>query len=1047
MKLFQNIQFLVLLVWLMPLIAHADQATPVADTTADTPGQVTLPLDQYRHLIEQASQQTKPVPSSAALGESVLNIVFNERDGRVTATVRAQVIVETFADEWTLVQLLQPGAALESATVNGSPVQLVQRADGLFWLADKKQRATIVLTYHADAHFSDRAYVTSLPIPQAAATRFELQVPQSHIDLSVSPAANLIKTVSAAGTQLRGTVSSSPAMMVTWRVAQDRPYALSRADYRGTVQGEAIAWRAALAAELLIDTEVTVPLVSTATTLVEVLVDGKPAMVFSEDGHFAVRIAGPGKHDIELAFQSPVTYPDGVPSTAFDIPQVPVSRFELELPGDKLLQVSPAANVEMNRADGKTNVIFFTRLSNQLALNWMEAIPEDVAVERRANAGVYHAVHAAEGVLYGLAAIQYDITRGEANSLDFQIPKSAQVNRITSPAAAIADWITLKDESGAKNADGTKHIRVFLNRAVKSEFTLFITYEQLLDSQADPGKGNENENVKGAGKRGIQVPLLRALDVTRQKGMVALLSGAELALAPKAHPEMVEVGENQLPAFFRNQLSQAVSHTYKYHDAQAGLVAETVTPERKRGKFNAQIDTLISIGEVTLKGLVSIRNDIKSGSLLDLSLSLPGDVNILSVSGPSIRTHTIVADGDIQRVDIEFTQEMKGQFRIELNYERIMLDSAAEITVPQIAVADADVEHGRIAIEALSVLEVQPSQVEQLSSLEINELPKQLLLKTTNPILLAYKYVKTDKPFALDLRITRHEEIDVQVAAIDSAAYKTLYTLDGLAVTRAQFSVRNSRRQFLRLTLPEESNIWSVFVNGHAQKPAFASGADGGPREVLIKMINSATAFPVELVYATQAATMRNFGKLSGHLPRPDMIVTHTNWDVYVPPSPRYGEPRSNMDILSRHVATSLKEASADLLRATASSIVSGEPLHIELPTQGLLYQFSKLYANQSADDAEFSIRYVHRNANRAGYWLSLLAVLVGWAGIVAMGSKRIVTPQYFPPTLIVAGAVMAIVAIGVLGAGAVPASILALTIGLLLGGNAAWQRWQARRS
>ncbi len=1031
MKSIKNVYFLVLVLGLVPMVGNAEQELATLPLpAAGTTGQVSLPLSQYQHLIEQANQQIKPVPSNAALGESILNIVFNDRDGRVTATVHAEVSVETFADDWALVELLQPGAALESASVNGEPVQLVQRADGLYWLADKKQRVTIRLTYHADAHFSDRAYITSLPIPQAAATRFELSIPQTHIDVSVSPTANLQKTDNGGATQLRGTVSSSPAMMVTWRVAQDTPYTLSRADYQGEIKDEAIAWHSTIAAELLVDTEVTVPLVSTATTLVEVLVDDEPAMVFDEDGRFAVRIAGPGKHEIVFAFQSPITYPEGVPSTTFDIPPVPVSKFELKLPGEKLVQVSPAANVEVTQANGHTQAVFFTRLSNHLALNWMEAIPQDVAVERRANAGIYQAVHAEEGVLYGMAAIQYEITRGDANSLDFLIPASAQVNRITAPSAAIADWIVMDNEDTAKD-----HVRVFLNRAVKGEFTLFIDFEQLLDS--------DSTNTNGDGD--IDVPILRALNVTRQNGMIALLSGPELALVPKGHPEMVEVGENQLPAFFRNQLSQAVSHTYKYHNGEAELTANTVTPERRRGKFNAQIDTLISIGEVTLKGLVSVENDVKSGSLLDLSLSLPADVNVLSVSGPSIRTHTITFDGDVQRIDIEFTQEMEGQFQVELNYERIMLDSAAEITVPQIAVADADVEHGRIAIEALSVLEVQASLVEQLSSLEINELPKRLLLKTTNPILLAYKYVKTDKPFALDLRITRHEEIDVQVAAIDSANYETLYTLDGLAVTRAQYSVRNSRRQFLRLTLPENSTIWSVFVNGHAQKPAFASGEDGGPREILVKMVNSASAFPVELVYATQASSMGTYGKVSGHLPRPDMIVTHTNWDVYVPPSPQYSKPRSNMNILSSQISASLRKASVDLLRATANTIVSGEPLKIALPTQGLRYQFNKLYANQSADDAEFSIRYVNRSATVLGFWLSMLAVVLCWAGIVAVGSSRIVTPQPFPPILIASGAVIFVVATGVLGAEVFPASVLALVIGLALGSNLVWQHWQSR--
>ncbi len=1013
----------------------AAAADSVFEPSLEDPGQVTLPLSQYQQLIEQANQPTDPVPSSATLGASILSIEFDERDNRVTATVRARVKVETFTDGWALVHLLQPGAALESATIDGNPVQLVQRADGLFWLTDEKQNVMIELTYHADAHFSDRAYIATLPIPKAAATQFELNIPQTHIDLSVSPAANLTKTEANGGTQLSGTISSSPAMMVTWRVAQDRPYVLSRADYRGTVQGDAIAWSATFSTENLTDNEVTVPLVSTAATLVEVLVDGTAAMVFTERGRFSVSIAEAGQHEIELAFQSPISYPDGVPSASFDIPKVPVSRFELDLPGDKLLRVNPLATVETTRTGDRTHTVFFTRLSNTLELNWMEAIPEDVAVERRANAAIYQAVHAAEGVLYGLAAIDYEITRGDANSFDFVIPSDAQVNRVTSPSNAIADWVILESDS-----EDEDHIRVFLNRAVFDNFTLIVKFEQLLDGNNDATTATNN-----TGK--IDVPLLRALDVTRQNGMIALLSGSELALAPSSNEKMVEVGENQLPAFFRNLLGQAVSHTYKYYDENASLLASTVTPERKRGKFNAQIDTLISIGEVTLKGLVSIENDVKSGSLHDLTLSLPSDVNILSVSGPSIRTHNIVADGDTQRVDIEFTQEMAGRFRVELNYERIMLDGAAETTVPQIAVADADVEHGRIAVEALSVLEVQASQVEQLSSLEISDLPKQLLLKTTNPILLAYKYVKTDKPFALDLRITRHEEIDVQVAAIDTATYKTLYTLDGLAVTRAQYSVRNSRRQFLRLALPEDSNIWSVFVNGHAQKPAFAADSEGGQREILIKMINSASAFPVELVYATQAAAMRTFGKVSGHLPKPDMIVTQTNWDVYVPPSPKYSEPQSNMNILANHVATSLKHASVDLLRSAAGSIARGEPLHIDLPTQGMLYQFSKLYANQSADDAAFSIRYVNQHANVMGFWLSLVAVVLTWGGIIALGSKRIVTPQYFPPTLILAGVFMAIVAFNLLGASFGPASGLAIAVGGTVGCGLIWQKFRLRQS
>ena len=136
-----------------------------------------------------------------------------------------------------------------------------------------------------------------------------------------------------------------------------------------------------------------------------------------------------------------------------------------------------------------------------------------------------------------------------------------------------------------------------------------------------------------------------------------------------------------------------------------------------------------------------------------------------------------------------------------------MGDGDPEPRVPTVSVADAEVEHGRIAVEALSAVEVRATAADQLSSLDVNELPQQLVLKTTNPILLAYKYVHAEPPFRLALKITRHQEIDVQVAAIEKAHYSTLYTRDGLAVTKATFIVRNSREQFLKLALPEGSKV------------------------------------------------------------------------------------------------------------------------------------------------------------------------------------------------------------------------------------------------
>lgn len=1039
----------------LAFIAFLAAAAPASEVTVDAPGgdavtaggQVTLPLDQYQVLLQQAVTQPLPAPSDFAVGQAELAIRYLERDGHITATVNAEVAVETFNDGWVLVALLAPGAALESALVDGAPVQLVQRPEGLFWLADGRRRASVQLVYHVDARYADKAWVSALPIPRAAATRFTIEIPRLHIDLAVAPAANLVKSESGNLTRLTGTAGGSPGLMVTWRVAAGEDYVLSQAAYQGRLKAGAVLWQAEIDAELFTDGEVAVPLVTTATTLVGVTVDGEPATVFNKDGHFHVRLSGAGRHRIGLGFQSPVTEPEGMPTTAFDVPAVPVSKFELRLPGEKLLTVAPATQVEIETAaanDGRDMTLarFYIPLSQRLSLSWMEAIPQGIDVEKRANAVVYHALRAAEGVLYGLASIAYEITRGESHVLEFTIPAGAQVNRIHSQGNAVADWIEVSGEAEAR--EGHRHIRVFLNRAVTGEFVLDVEFERLLDDAPD---GQQQRPA-------IAAPLIRALGVTRQKGMVALLSGSELALAPSDHPEMSEVGENQLPAFFRNRLAQseggsggyAVSHTFKYHSADAALTMQTVAPERVRGKFNAQVDTLVSIGEVTLSGQVGIENDVKSGALRELVLWLPADVNILGVTGPSIRHYEIGERGGRQQVAIEFTREMDGLFRVELNYERIMVDGAIQTTVPRVEVEGADVQHGRIAIEALTALEVQPGRVAQLSSMEINELPRQLVLKTTNPILLAYKYVNADQSFVLELTITRHDEIDVQVAAIDSADYTTLFTSDGLAVTRVRFDVRNSRRQFLRLSLPADSEIWSVFVNGDAQKPAFAgdkSSFNANHKDVLIKMINSATAFPVELVYATRGDAMGQFGSLAGRLPQPDMIVTRSNWDVYVPAEPRYGKPDTNMQLVTANVLATVRDATEAMLRGVtgdAAGAVSSQPLRIELPTQGLLFRFAKLYANQAAEGAYFSMRYVQSGARFAGLWLSLLGAAALWAGIALLSLRKSEALHRLPPALpaelpwmlIGGGAGAVVLALTALGAGARPPAILSLILALV---------------
>jgi hypothetical protein len=1027
-KEFRTMRTILLIMMICIGFASAAQAATNTDN-----GEVRVPLETYRQLVEQASQDTRPAPAAYAIGVSNIDVDIVDDDKRTTARISVSLNIETFENEWTLVPVLPPGAALGDALVNGAPVQLVQGPDGLAWSTDKAGTVTMQLRYGLDARRSDAGYTLPLPVPRAAATNLRVAYPGTGVDLAIIPAADVQSSESGNKTLFTARIPSTSSVLITWRTATLRSYAVSRARYTGEIQGQALNWNAEFDVEIFEGELVKLPLMPSTVTLGELQVDGEQATVVEEQGQFVTVVKGRGMHKVSVAFQVPVVAENGPPSATLHVPRVPVSQFRLNLPGKKEVSVSPAGNVVTSHEENATTATVFVPMSESVTFSWVDAVPEDVQAQVRANATLYHAVHAEEGVLHVQGLVVYEINRGATNLLKLQVPKDAQVTSVKSLSGGVSDWI-----ESAGGSDAHKTISVFLERAVDGEFVLDVAYELLL----------------GGGAQALEpvaVPLLAADEVRRQRGMVALLAGPELTLQPMSEDRMARVGENQLPAFVRNLLTMSVAHTYKYTERSPELVVKAVAPERKQGKFDAQVDTLISIGDVTMKGSATVEISVKSGALLALTLRLPKGVNVLGVTGPSIRNHDVKAADDHQSIDIDFTQEMEGQFRLEVNYERIMGDGEPEPRVPTVSVADAEVEHGRIAVEALSAVEVRATAADQLSSLDVNELPQQLVLKTTNPILLAYKYVHAQPPYQLVLRITRHREIDVQVAAIEKAHYSTLYTRDGLAVNTARFYVRNSRRQFLRLELPPESQIWSVFVDGKAEKPAAAETSTDGSA-VLIKMINSATGFPVEIIYATRIAPMAFMGTVHGRLPTPDMVVTHTRWDVFLPVGPSYRSPDSTLDpvISGRRVNGAVMGGEALARARSAKGAGLGEPLRLSVPSQGIHYAFEKLYANQSPQAATFSLGYASADGHRLGLGLSLLGVVLLWLAIVAIGGRRVPMPRIAALAVLVAGVAMLLAAIAYLGTNLAPAAVMALIIALAIGIWLAARRlldWRAART
>lgn len=960
-------------------------------------GRVELPLAVYQDLI-RAQGGSGGAPAGFALGRATVNVSGALEDDRWVATVTVDVPVRILEARWTLVPLVAVGTPITEATVGGNAVELVPTPAGMAWATNEAGRKTVRVVYRVEASRYGAGHSLPLSLPRTTAS-LTASLAATGLDLALIPATSSSVSEVGGATRMTATLPAGSGAQLSWRGAgTSGAHTLSRASYHGRLVGTSVHFRAELGVELESSGAIRIPILPADVALTEVRVDRQPVAISVVDGNFAATVRGRGRHTITLAFQVPRTDHDGLPGVDLRIPQVPVSRFELVLPGVKEVQVTPSAGVEVNHARGETVATFHVAMTDRLSLSWPEAVPEGVAeeVEARANAILYHVAHADEGVLHVRAIATYEITRGSLSQLSFEVPSGVQFNDVRAAAGGVSDW-RLTDETT---------LTVFLDREVDDAFTLEVEYEQALGATS----------ATGATEAEVPIPLLTARDVHRQRGMVALLSSRHLTLEPRTEENVLRVGENQLPASLRESVEMTVAHTFRYLETDPVLRVAVTERERERGLFDVQVDTLVSLSDVTLAGSASVSVNVKSGSLTELTLALPAGVNFLGLSAPSLREHRVREDGDRQLVDVEFTQDMEGQFRIEVNYEQITAEGDAELVVPSLHVEGADVEQGRLALEALAALQVEAQTLERLSPVEISELPQQLVMRTTNPILLAYRYVRATPAPVLGLRVTRHQEIEVQDATIDEAIYRTLFTDDGLAVTTARFTVRNNRQQFLRVALPPGSEVWSATVAGRPETPALATDAQDDAPAVLINIINSTEGFPVELTYATEVPRLGLFGRVHGQLPRPDMVVTRSRWEVFLPAGRHYAEPVADMDVVEFGTFTP-----GDALALGETSFNADGRLRISVPAEGIRYTFEKLYAGQRSSTVEIAIPYMSPAGHNVGLFGSLLGTLLAWLGLLGSLIGGFARPSASRRTMLVFA-----------GAGIVGAAILAATIGYL---------------
>ncbi len=306
-------------------------------------------------------------------------------------------------------------------------------------------------------------------------------------------------------------------------------------------------------------------------------------------------------------------------------------------------------------------------------------------------------------------------------------------------------------------------------------------------------------------------------------------------------------------------------------------VAEKIPP-----KLYCEIYNLVSIDDDALKINADVIYNILHSEVDAVSVSIPDDVNVLSVTGEVVGEWQEKVTDDLRVIHIPFTYAKKGAVTVNIIAEKTLPENGETTEFSGIRALDTVRETGFIGIELITSAEVKVPESEGVEKIAVQKLPPLLFNKSVKPLMLGFKYLK--HPYALVLDIEKHEKIAVPVAAINSASIVTLFTEDGKIVHRLVYQVRNNAKQFLEIKLPEESDVWSVFV---CNQPVESSMKEQG--HLLVPLIRSQymnnvlQTFPVEVIYCLTEDRFALWSSRKARLPSVDLLVSRLIWSVYLP--------------------------------------------------------------------------------------------------------------------------------------------------------------------
>jgi len=919
---------------------------PPAAAQGPPPSEVRLPLAAYEALVKAARDHSGP---QASWGTGRITVDLPPEPAQFVA-VTLEASFEVLGSGLAEVLLLPGNAILEDARIDGQAATLIMRGGHTALVEAGSRRRNVSLRYRVAVQPStDGAAVAMIPTPPLPGSTMTIRGRQANTPVEVWPSGQ----VREVGGNLEASLPATHAAVLRWGMAGDL---VRRVDYRVRVDPGADGADIEARYEVVVEGRRAMVRLAPATVALTDVREGNTAITTRVAGgwHQAI-LDGGGRRTLVATFRVGIDRSQGQPVVDLTVPPSPITRVEAIIPGKRAVTLSPAVPVThaVRGEDDQaiTTATAFLPPTERVSITWTEprTAPERVV---SINTETYQLIRIDEGVVRSRVEVRYEVIRGTLKEIPIELPDDPGVVLYRVSGEGIEDWRTF-----AATDSAPRQARIFLGSEREGSYRLTLELEKIIPTEF------------GAD---IDLPLVRPLDVTRERGAVALFDGEKVSFAP-AVTDNARAGEDALPVEIRQGLAgDIVAQAFQHISGPRPIRSKVQEATEREFSFDARVESLALFHPNSLELHAIIAVDVKAGRTNEVLLSLPRGVTIAGeVNAPSLRSAEWAEDVDAtaprRNYRVQLTQALGGHFTIELALSRTVSSDLSELTLPDVQVLGATVQKGTFGVATETMMEVSPKSSQGLIRVDVSQLPRSITLQTKREIELAYAYsfTRDDAAPRLDLNLRRHQAVETLTAAITSARLETIVFEEGGIVTRATFEVDNRDQNFLPLTLPADARVLGATVDGQSAEPI---ADDDSSLKIRIPRQRRSQ---VALVYLVRRADLGFLSSVDLVAPLPGVFVKDLSWLVRVP---------KKYTIYS--TSSDLREADLDAWLPATAAAGTALDIHVTTtePVQELHFRLDVFDAPEATAPLRVSLSLVAA----PGLWLDLLvlilvAVILGW--------------------------------------------------------------------